>query len=333
MISEFLVGGAAAIHASTTSMRVEGMAMLQAITKDVSQIPGCSVVTTLSARLSNTLGCEVILIEDPRQESVVFQSMLTQVDAALIIAPESNGVLAKRCRQVRSAGIASWNCNPSSIELCADKLLLAEHLQRNGLPTIPTRTADLDFQPEDDRWPVVLKPVDGAGSSLTFLVQNRDQWKDAIQTIRESRDATQFVVQPFIAGRPLSAGLNLSFDGKCIECLTIGEQRLSDDRRFRYRGGFLPADISQTTRDHIEELALAACRTVPGLAGYVGMDFILTDQGFPMIVEINPRLTTAYVGYRERYSASIPERWLSSSEKPLAQFQKLEPVEFYFDKC
>jgi predicted ATP-grasp superfamily ATP-dependent carboligase len=40
-----------------------------------------------------------------------------------------------------------------------------------------------------------------------------------------------------------------------------------------------------------------ACRAIPGLAGYVGVDLILTPGG-PLVVELNPRLTTSYLGLR-----------------------------------
>jgi predicted ATP-grasp superfamily ATP-dependent carboligase len=35
-----------------------------------------------------------------------------------------------------------------------------------------------------------------------------------------------------------------------------------------------------------------------GLRGYVGVDFVLTKDG-PVVIEVNPRLTTSYIGLRE----------------------------------
>lgn len=37
---------------------------------------------------------------------------------------------------------------------------------------------------------------------------------------------------------------------------------------------------------------------VNGLSGYVGVDLIIAEQG-PLVLEINPRLTTAYAGLRQ----------------------------------
>jgi len=43
--------------------------------------------------------------------------------------------------------------------------------------------------------------------------------------------------------------------------------------------------------------AVRACEAVPGLKGYIGVDLILTRTE-AMVIEINPRLTTAYLGVR-----------------------------------
>jgi predicted ATP-grasp superfamily ATP-dependent carboligase len=42
-------------------------------------------------------------------------------------------------------------------------------------------------------------------------------------------------------------------------------------------------------------LAGRLAATIPGLWGYVGVDLVLTREG-PVILEINPRLTTSYCG-------------------------------------
>jgi predicted ATP-grasp superfamily ATP-dependent carboligase len=50
----------------------------------------------------------------------------------------------------------------------------------------------------------------------------------------------------------------------------------------------------------LEERAVSVARRavecVPGLAGYVGVDVVLGERDW--VIEINPRLTTSYVGLR-----------------------------------
>ena len=327
-ISEFLVGGASIGQLANESMRHEGLAMVQAIAADINRLPGCEVVTTLEADSSFQISGEVIPIKDAAHEKAVFQSLLQEVDAALVIAPETDGRLAERCRAVLDARVVSWNCSPDSIELCSDKFRFANHLHAHGLATIPTLHADLNNPPDHQVWPVVLKPRDGAGSHLTFLVRDLNDWPPAVTSIREGRGAEKCLIQPFIAGKALSIGVNICLKSQQMECFAVGEQRLSNDRQFRYLGGVIPARISTEASLLIENLVIAACKTIPGLGGYIGIDLILTDQGDPVIVEINPRLTTAYVGYRQLYSTSLPQRWLSSSKIPLTTFQRSDTIEF-----
>ena len=294
------------------SMRREGFAMLQAISQDISQIPGCSVVTTLERGFPAELAGEVIQVANAADENAVFQRLLRETDAVHVIAPETDGILAERCRQVQVAGTASWNCSPHAIELCGDKLRLADHLQARGLPTISTALASLARPDNEETWPRVLKPRDGAGSCFTFLVRDENEWEQAAHSFHEAGIADKCLVQPFISGRALSIGINVSLDGRRMECLPVGEQHLSNDGRFHYLGGSIPAGIPSATSEAIRSLALAACRAIQGLAGYIGIDVLLTDQGDPVIVEINPRLTTSYVGYRRLYSQPLPNFWLSS---------------------
>ncbi|MGH8522453.1 MAG: ATP-grasp domain-containing protein, partial [Gammaproteobacteria bacterium] len=46
---------------------------------------------------------------------------------------------------------------------------------------------------------------------------------------------------------------------------------------------------------------------VPGLRGYIGIDLVITASG-PIVMEINPRLTEAYVGLRQslRFNPAAP---------------------------
>ena len=309
-------------------MRHEGLAMLQAVTEDIARLPGCSVVTTLESGVPFSSNIEVIRVDNPFDEFDLFQRLLGDVDAVLVIAPETDGVLAERCRQVTAANVTSWNCSVAAIELCGDKLLLANHLALQGIPTLSTKLVDLDQPPDKQSFPVVLKPRDGAGSCLTFLVENCQHWEHASQSYRDAGSSSECLSQPFVMGRPLSVGVNVSLDGQRIECLPVGEQRLSTDGRFHYLGGNIPAHISSKAEAAIHDLVLATCRTIKGLAGYIGFDLLLADDESAVIVEINPRLTTSYIGYRQLYTEPIPMRWFSSADKTPPTPCRPGPIEF-----
>jgi hypothetical protein len=54
----------------------------------------------------------------------------------------------------------------------------------------------------------------------------------------------------------------------------------------------------------LPDLALAVARALPGLWGYVGLDVIMTGTNLT-VVDVNPRLTTAYVGLRKLLDTNL----------------------------
>ena len=88
-------------------------------------------------------------------------------------------------------------------------------------------------------------------------------------------------------------------------------QLLSSDGRFRYEGGELP--IPPDLAERAITLGRQAIGCVPGLLGYVGVDLILgdaADGSEDYAIEINPRLTTSYVGLRELADFNLAEAML-----------------------
>jgi len=168
--------------------------------------------------------------------------------------------------------------------------------------------------------------------------------------IQNPKSATPpVIVQPYIPGRSLSVAAIFRSDGTLHEVWPVGEQRLSADGRFTYLGGTLPvqqsfepqtpgfhqsdfgseisnlrsqiSDLKTESRDahavsdfgsRITNFITSVSRAIPGLRGYIGFDLILPDGSpeTPLIVDINPRLTTSYLGYRALSNVNLAERIL-----------------------
>jgi hypothetical protein len=71
-------------------------------------------------------------------------------------------------------------------------------------------------------------------------------------------------------------------------------------------GGSTP--IPEPFQSRARRLAEQAIACVEGLRGYVGVDLVLGDED--MAIEINPRLTTSYIGLRQLADSNLAEALL-----------------------
>jgi tyramine---L-glutamate ligase len=81
--------------------------------------------------------------------------------------------------------------------------------------------------------------------------------------------------------------------------LAVNRQRLAVDADGWLQDlGVQPAAIAagdaRTAKLHA--LAARVALAIPGLRGYVGIDVVWNERGGPVVIEVNPRVTCAYVG-------------------------------------
>ena len=341
-VSEFVSGGAWAGELPYDSLLPEGESMLRAVADDFACIQDCDVVTTRDSRLrpfrSETV--DVIVVSGPDQERRLFERLAAECDATFVIAPETNRTLAARRELVDAVVGRFLGPSPEAIELCTDKLQLAEHLLQNEVPTIETHLVAPDLMDRDLPFPIVVKPRDGAGSENTWLVSDRKQLEMLFREWSDSPESRPDIWQPYVPGTAASvaAVIQTQIPGiseipgiSRIDVFPPAEQRLSSDGRFRYLGGRVPA--AGFDREMVERLVRRACDSVGGLSGYVGFDVILpagaSDE--PVIVEINPRLTTSYLGYRAITANNLAARILFPDRCPPEISWMTGPVTFLPD--
>ena len=235
-------------------------------------------------------------------ESAALLQVMERADWSVVIAPETDDELADVVQMVMSAG-RFLGPLPAGVRLPSDKLLLAEWWNKAGVRTPATS----DREPTAcEAFPVVWKPRDGAGSTDTFLIRDRFELASALAT----RDPTRpMILQEFVPGRAASVAF-LCGPRDCVPLLPAF-QSLSDDGRFQYLGGELPIPDELAAR--AMKLGRAAVACVPGLRGYVGVDLVLgdaADGSRDYAIEINPRLTTSYIGLRALAAFNIAEAML-----------------------
>lgn len=309
-VSEYISGGAWPDLDLPRSLADEGLAMLRAFAGDAALLSDVTVTTTCAVGLDLELpGVRIVAVESPEQERFEFARLAAECDATFVIAPEFNNILAARCRLVESLGGRLVGPGSTAVELCGDKLRLAEHFLASRIRTIETQLFDFDqaVRPEFP-YPIVIKPRDGAGSQGTYLLRTPLELESLRQFLLDEPLLKRAICQPYVPGRACSVALLRPEAGEPAAPLIPCEQILSSDGRFHYEGGVVPARVADP--EPLLRAARAAVDSVPQLQGYVGVDLILPDAGAPIVVEINPRLTTSYLGYRELSHDNLVERIL-----------------------
>lgn len=316
LVSEFLSSGGLARHTGGASLAREGLAMLRAVLSDVVDCAGVEAATLVLPELEPLLPrhphlhCEIVT---PETESVRFRMLARQCSHALVIAPEFDDILARRAGWAVEAGAKLLGPTPEAIRATADKLRLGELLQKEGIAT--PRTLPWSAGPCPFPFPVVVKPRDGAGAVATFLVPDETDYIRCGDRARDEGFSGELLVQPAFWGTgwtPASVSFLLG-PSDCLPMPICRQLITLEEGRISYSGGEFPA--GGLNRPDVVDLALRAVRAVEGLRGYVGVDLALSDEpNTSQIIEINPRLTTSYVGLRRLVRGNLLRAMLGIAE-------------------
>lgn len=321
LIFEAVTGGGFPDVDLPASWAAEGSAIRRALVAEFAALPEARVVEVVDARFAGDrpapAGVSRIIAQPDRMVDMARLARLA--DRAVIVAPESGGMLEELARQYASGGGRSLGSEPAAIALCTDKHRLAGHLHDRGVPTPPTRW----FRPESDPSPVespsgrlVIKPFDGAGALHTIVLEAR--FFGGLMP-RAPIDSP-FVVQPYRPGPSYSASFLVDGSGRA-HLLAVGRQdvAIDADGRLTYEGGELPVPFDDAALEPVRR----AVDSVPGLRGFVGVDFVAVEPGGQVeVIEINPRVTTSIVAL----SRLAQPKWLAYSwlaalrDGPPAQF-------------
>ncbi|QEG35551.1 ATP-grasp domain-containing protein [Bythopirellula goksoeyrii] len=325
-VYEWITGGGLVEEpgALPASLLTEGEAMLVALATDFAALPNASVSVLRDARLDAVplSYCEVIEVHSREHQLEELIRLSSEADHTLVIAPEFDGILASTVKRLRKSCGRLLNASDEFIAMTADKHRTAQHLAAAGarVPQGTLLDADAEKLPMDFPYPAVIKPVDGAGSQDTYLVNSCHDEPPPHPWPRR--------LERYCSGIPASVAL-LCGPEDCLP-LPACRQNLTDDGRLGYLGGSLLWETELAER--ATKLASQAVNSIPGAIGYVGVDLVLgkeADGSEDVVIEINPRLTTSYVGLRAMTDDNLAGAMLCIATGEIVSLNfKRDPLEF-----
>jgi len=319
-VYEHITGGGMLDDPQVAALAPEGEMMLRALVNDLTAIPGVEVTILRDARLSADLPASIHTVSTAEAFWPAFRRAASEADAVWPIAPEQDGILARITRQVIDCDRVLLGCRPDALEITTSKRATAEVLGRGGIPVIPVYAEEDAGPPEVNE--IVAKPDDGAGCQDTRLFQDRTELRDWLQAHPDPKR----ILQPYVHGEARSLSM-LCCDGRA-RLLACNRQKVETrGGAFRFDGVSVNAISDRDGR--YAELASRVAHALPGLWGYCGVDFIETVGG-PVVVEVNPRLTTSYAGLNRAIGVNpaklvlgLPAS-LETSNEPMRESRSIE---------
>jgi predicted ATP-grasp superfamily ATP-dependent carboligase len=231
-----------------------------------------------------------------------------------LIAPEFDGTLLKL---VERASSLVPLVSPASdlVALGSDKHATAIHLQKHAVPA-PQGYLWQRVTPIEAVEPTVVKPNNGAGSvGMRLLTPG-----ECLAPLADDLLPGDYRVERWISGPAFSVAIIGGRDGFVV--LEPCEQRISVEQHFAYLGGRTPVQASasgdcpgEDNRRALCELAAKAARALPRWHGFIGVDIVFGEDG-PVVIEVNPRLTTSYVALRQLFRENLAKIILESDYQP-----------------
>ena len=296
LVHEYVTGGGWPEPDLPGPLGDEGAALLRALLADLRAWGRFPVVATRDRRLcGEALAVDRVVDLCPEVYPTALLDLARECGAAIVVAPEGGGVLERVSALMLSAGVCLLGSLPHAVAVAADKFECHRRFAQAGLPTPETLCVAPPAAAAaagELGYPVVVKPLDGAGCAGVCLAVDEAQLETALQEPVLQRSA-KLLVQPYLEGCSASVSLIAAEGGSAV--LSLNAQQLRPGIPFVYHGGV--AAVSHPRRAEACRLAQRAVALVPGLQGYVGVDMVLGEETI-WLMEINPRPTTSYVGLR-----------------------------------
>ncbi|MEM3442923.1 MAG: ATP-grasp domain-containing protein [Candidatus Bathyarchaeia archaeon] len=183
--------------------------------------------------------------------------------------------------------------SPSVIQKVREKPKFFDALKKLNVPhpetVIASNLLEAKAAAAEIGYPVITKPTEGFGGTNVRLARDSRELERAFSEV--SALGSSVLVQKFIDG--IHASISILATDKNVAVLSINEQLLGlhsvfQREPFGYCGNVVPMRVSSSTFKKCKATAekIAFCF---GLKGSNGIDIVISRNGMPYVIEVNPR--------------------------------------------
>jgi len=352
-IFEFVSGGGFSRINIPTSLFCEGFGMLRSIIADFKALD-FEIYTILDQRiffLSNFLEADIIRIVNENDDYLsIFKETVKNCYYTFIIAPETSNILYNLTKIVNNCNKIVLSTNLKGIKYGTSKIKTYQLFENKKI--LSPRTYSIPYKKthfNNDfiiekfkrlKKPIVIKPEDGVGAESIYYFEEKSQLLNFLKDINTNLNNNRsYILQEFIDGRNLSISLiGAPYIDKNPLILSVNSQDINiKNLTPEYLGGHTP---SSNYKGIIEKLSsnLKKMKSLK-IEGYFGIDFIEEPNGSLYFIEINPRLTTSYIGLRNIINLNCADliyksrvNILKNPEVKLNNYSMFTRIDFYSDE-
>jgi len=232
---------------------------------------------------------------DKNDFSLTVGGVRKEFDYALIIIHGTPGEDGRLQGYLDMMGVPYSSCSMTSSIITFDKITTKRTLAGHGINLARER-----FLRRDEKWnaeaivaelglPLFVKPNASGSSFGVTKVRAAEELPAAVATALTESD--NVLIEECIAGREMGCGVMIAGDKEYLFPITeIVPKKEFFDYQAKYTAGFsdeiTPADIAPEVKAELNRMTLEAYRTCR-CSGVVRVDFIVTPEGKPYLIEIN----------------------------------------------
>ena len=298
LIFEYITGGGFNRQALPESLSSEGRLMLGALLDNLTRLENIELTVMLDWRLSDLISNNLIntvIISSEQDSSEEFQRLANQADIIWPIAPEFDGILQQLCETAFALGKIVLSSSVKTITIAGNKFKTYELLSQNHITTVPTKIFNpLVTVASDKEW--IIKPIDGVGCVDSYIITKPQDLNKIISYKKE------YIIQPHLYGAKTSLSCLFKQGRGWLVCANLQNFDIINNQ-------YHLAEIvvnHHPDPGHYQPLIDHIALTLPELWGYAGIDLIETTEQ-TWVLEINPRLTTSFVGIYDALGINISE--------------------------
>lgn len=295
LVFEYITGGGYNKQALPDSLAAEGSLMLSGLLDNLLSLNNLQITVMLDARCSAAISkhrINSVIIRPEHDVNDEFAKSVQQADLVWPIAPEFNGILQTLCQRVTALGKLLLTSPATAVAIAGNKFKTYELLNEQHIAAVPTRMFDNEYSA--GVW--MIKPVDGVGCEDSYVVASSQDFEQIVA------GKGPYIIQPHVQGQKTSLSCLFKQGRGWLVCVNLQCFKLVNRQ---YQLTDIAVNHHPDTGGYqalIDQIASA----LPELWGYVGIDLIETAEQ-TWVLEINPRLTTSFVGIYDALGLNVAE--------------------------